>query len=106
MTGHWTQGALIPRARRGDPSTSHEAAASVAHVRESQRLLLDVLANLGPSTDEGIALAAAAISWPISPSGLRTRRHELVELGLVYPTGEERRLVTGRWAKVWAVVEP
>jgi hypothetical protein len=37
----------------------------------------------------------------ISPSGARTRRSELVNLGLVQDTGKRKRMSTGRSAIVW-----
>lgn len=93
---------LEAHARRTDPWTSHEAAASVK-VRESQKLVLSLLRQ-GPATDEELADRAHAASAAISPSGLRTRRCELVVLGLAVDTGERRRTAAGRQTIVWAAV--
>jgi hypothetical protein len=40
---------------------------------------------------------------PVSVSGIRTRRAELVEAGTVYDTGETRPTISGRAAIVWDV---
>jgi hypothetical protein len=90
-------------ARPTDPETSHEAAASLDDVRESQRRVHDLLRVFGPTTDERLVIVAIASGWHVSPSGLRTRRHELVEAGLVVDTGQRATLASGRRAVVWAV---
>lgn len=96
----------MPIARSSDPETSHEAAESVTHVRRSQAAVLGVLAFLGPSTDnelisdyeEGIAKYGLPQQ---SPSGIRTRRAELVRDGLVKDSGKRTWLPSGRRAIVW-----
>lgn len=93
-------------ARRTDPSTSHAAAAAVQDLSAQQSLVLKVLREIGPSTDE-----ALADYWQtndvssISPSGLRTRRRELVEHGLVEDTGQLALTVAGHSSIVWAVTD-
>ncbi|MDR7496819.1 MAG: hypothetical protein QN174_07670 [Armatimonadota bacterium] len=95
-------------ARRTDPDTSHEAAASLPaqQVRASQEAVLDCLRRYGAMTDEQIAARYEAsrrqYGWPAqSPSGLRTRRAELVDQGLVEDSGLRRELASGRRAIVW-----
>ena len=88
-------------ARRGDPSTSWEAARSVDHaLTENQQRFLAELRHLGPSTDEQLV---EADPWRLfmAPSGIRTRRHELTVSGQVVDTG--RRVIgsTGRRMIVW-----
>lgn len=90
-------------ARATDPETSHEAAASVEDVRESQRMVHQMLDGLGPQTDEVLVSHAGMIGLPISPSGVRSRRAELVRLGLVEDSGKRERLASGRRAIVWQV---
>lgn len=92
------------KARATDPETSHEAAASVK-VRESQRDVLKVLREFGPLTDMGISRWSHKFGIRQSPSGLRTRRKELVNKGLVEWTGRWERLPSGRRARVWRVIE-
>lgn len=90
-----------PRARTTDPETSHEAAASVRNRTATQDEILRVLSEEGPSTDERIA------GWyespPASPSGIRTRRAELVAQGKVVNTGKRAHVATGRMAIVWGL---
>lgn len=87
-------------ARWGDPDTSHEAAASVVALTATRRAILDVLDTYGPCTD--VDIARLYDGPPASPSGLRTRRSELVHAGRVYDSGQRARLGTGRRAVVWA----
>lgn len=95
-------------ARNTDPLTSHQAAASV-DVTKGQQRVLDALA-LRPDvdwTDEQFARwfeqRAMVMKTPVgmSPSGLRTRRAELIELGLIEWTGDKRPLASGRLSQVW-----
>lgn len=92
------------RARRSDPDTSHQAAASLSsdRLRTAQSAVLACLRRHGPMTDEDLVVRYDGV--PQSPSGLRTRRDELVRRGLVVDTGDRRPTVSGRSAKVWAAV--
>ena len=95
---------VTPRARTTDPATSHQAARSVAHLRQTQRAVYTLLALEGPQTDEELAyLWHERMADPISPSGLRTRRAELVDQGLVIDTGCRRPISSGRNAIVWGI---
>jgi hypothetical protein len=89
-------------ARRSDPETSHEAAASISseRLRKSQQHVLLIIALYGPLTDEAM-LYHLQRNYPMSPSGARTRRAELVARGLVYDTGKRETLASGRKAVVW-----
>lgn len=90
------------RARRKDPETSHEAARHVSErLRESQGAVLRVFDAFGPMTDEQLldnyALFGQRNNVPMqSPSGLRTRRHELVELGKIVFTGRRDQSAGGK----------
>lgn len=90
----------IPLARRTDPHTSHEAAESLARRATQRRTVLMILRGLpeGVTDEELVSLIGANLS----PSGVRTRRHELVEQGLVVDTGIRRKTNSGRSAIVWA----
>ena len=95
---------LVARARTTDPATSHQAAASVASLHNTQRAVYQLLALDGPATDEELLyLWHDRMAAPISPSGLRTRRSELVDMGYVKDTGCRRRLESGRNAIVWGL---
>jgi len=96
-----------PVARRTDPATSWAAAESVSErtIRKTQQEVLDILARRGPSTDEEIAESAFRRDSQQSPSGLRTRRRELVDVGLVVDTGTRRPTKAGRMSIVWRLAE-
>ena len=91
-------------ARGTDPDTSHEAAASLSsdYIRASQEAVLGFLRRHGAMCDAD--LVARYDGTPSqSPSGLRTRRSELLKRGLVADTGTQTLMPSGRWAKVWGV---
>lgn len=95
------------RARTGDPATSHEAAASITpmELTESRRAILNALRTYGALPDHVLVeryQAATWDDWPQqSPSGIRSRRAELVEMGLVEAQGESTT-PSGRRCIVWA----
>lgn len=90
-------------ARRTDPVTSHEAAASIEPDRmaRGQQAIYDALVILGPMTDEELY---PTVRSHLSPSGARTRRAELVDVGRVRDSGVKRLLASGRRAIVWEAV--
>lgn len=95
--------------RTDDPGTSHAAAATVGDLRASQSALYDVLkaAPRGLTDEELIvayALASATDTLPRqSDSGIRTRRSELVDSGIVMDGGERRVTEAGRLSIVWKI---
>jgi hypothetical protein len=70
-----------------------------AYAKSQQHVLL-IIALYGPLTDEAM-LYHLQRNYPMSPSGARTRRAELVARGLVYDTGKRETLASGRKAVVW-----
>ncbi|MEE9490551.1 MAG: hypothetical protein V3V91_08960 [Thermoplasmata archaeon] len=89
------------RHRKTDPDTSQDAAYSLKDVRESQRLVLDVIKECGPLCDRDIYTclelnhdAVEGDGHVMSTSGARTRRSELVEMGFVKDSGK-RALTPG-----------
>ena len=90
-------------ARTDDPETSHQAAASISpqKMRESHEAVLALFHERGPMTDA--ALVECYDGPRQSPSGLRTRRRELADVGLIVDTGERVKLESGRRAIVWGV---
>lgn len=100
-------------ARRTDPETSHAAAATIRGVklRRSQEIVLACLHYLGGrATDEQLVrhyrhtlMPAEIVPWQ-SESGVRTRRKELVDLGLVRNSGATALLSSGNRGIVWEVV--
>jgi hypothetical protein len=107
LFGH--DGEPTAQARRTDPETSREAARSLKaeRLRASQEAVLAVLKRHGPLDDHTLVdlydmLTATGGIPEQSPSGIRTRRHELVEAGEVVDTGERAKMPSGRRAIVWA----
>ena len=104
----FTQPGMFPEpeavARRTDPQESWDAARSVRDIRRSQAEVLSILRRFGPLTDEAIAYRAHDVGIVQSPSGLRTRRRELVDLGLVLDTGRRAKTVSGRSTAIWEAV--
>lgn len=104
------------KARNTDPETSHAAAESVSDLTEKQNAVLMALRRYPNGlTDErvatiyGNARSVVPRDWeqPFprqSPSGLRSRRAELVEKGLVRDSGRREKTASGRQAVVWEVV--
>jgi hypothetical protein len=96
----------MPAARLTDPQTSHEAAASVKNITATQSAILDLLRF--PMNDEELVNAyydRVNRGWApnASPSGIRSRRAELADRGLVVDSLMRARLVSGRQAIVWTV---
>lgn len=94
------------RARKTDPTTSHDAGTTVTTttINRTQQLIIDTLRNEGPCTDEELCQhIAAATAQPVSVSGIRTRRSELVTAGIVVDTDTGRPTRTGRMAIVWGI---
>lgn len=94
-------------ARHSDPDTSHAAAASITKeaITEAQIGILTLLCEFGPATDEELARHW----WQnrpqfISPSGLRTRRHELHLKGYVRADGKAT-VRSGNFGTMWAITE-
>ena len=103
------QKTTVARARNTDPQTSHDAAESVKRIDEQRRAILALLEGT-PMCDEKLieqyGLVWKREGYPApSPSGIRTRRHELVERGLVEATDYKERMKTGGWGRVWRVVK-
>lgn len=91
------------KARRTDPITSHEAAESVDNITQTQSYVLRCLRR--PRVD--VELVSAYREYKTAPraseSGIRSRRAELVDRGLVIDTGRRVRLESGRYAIVWGL---
>lgn len=103
---------LAAHARRTDPHTSHEAARSFTpdELSRTQQAVYWTLYGLGPSTDEELVDAYLAYArrtgyTRLSHSGVRTRRRELADIGMVVDTGETRATRSGRQAIVWEIKE-
>jgi len=93
----------MARARVSDPVTSHAAAESVDNVTETQEYILRALRKARPDVELVEAYRAYKRAPRASESGIRSRRAELVDRGLVIDTGRRVRLESGRYAIVWGV---
>lgn len=98
----------VAGARATDPETSRLAAQSLRpdRMRETQRVIVEILHRFGPACDEDIAVYANQLASldeapKQSPSGLRSRRAELVAAGIVRDSGERTKTSSGRQTIVW-----
>lgn len=94
----------MARARATDPQTSHEAGDSVDNVTETQKHILGLLC--APLCDAELIIAyglafEVGVAPRASESGIRSRRAELVERGLVIHDGTFRLSPSGRRMMVW-----
>jgi hypothetical protein len=90
----------MPFARTTDPQTSHEAAQSVTNITPLKQEILQRL--MTPMTDADlIQVIRTGSRLLVTESGVRSRRAELVQAGLVKDTGARVKLATGRSAIVW-----
>ena len=98
----------MPFARKKDPKTSHDAADAVTHIAQTQKRILQLLEDYDQMSDVGILecyrFFVETKGWNlVSESGLRTRRKELVFLGMVEDSGFRVKLDTGRTAISWQI---
>ena len=80
---------MSAKARKTDPITSHEAAASLSDVTEIQRFVLKSLNR--PRTDKQIVEAYQTFKHAprvSDDSTIRSRRNELTKLGLIRNSGQ------------------
>jgi hypothetical protein len=94
----------MSNARRTDPETSHEAAASVKNKATTANTILWLLQS--PMTDIELvnaynAIAANGGTVRASESGIRTSRNKLWKEGKVVDTGQRSKTPSGRNAIVW-----
>lgn len=99
----------LPKARRGDPLTSHIAARRVRKLSETKSAIM-VLLREKPISDEMLVLkfqeGIRVSQLPFaSPSGIRSRRHELAEDGYLVKLPERHLLMSGNYGDVWAVTK-
>lgn len=102
------QDVTVPKARKTDPQTSHDAASSVKEVSATQAAIMMILRS-APMCDE--RLVTEYQRWqPLdgypkaTPQSIRSRRAELVRMGLVQDAGFKESMTTGRFGIVWKVV--
>ena len=93
-------------ARRADPETSHAAAAGIStnQIRESQKEVWALFRHHGSKTDRDMVYKAARENICQSPSGLRTRRDELVTMGKLQDSGQRTMYDGNRKHIVWELI--
>ena len=97
----------MPHARLTDPGTSHQAADSVGNLTETKKAIFYILKY--PRTDAELIdsynnLVQRNEAPRASESGIRSRRAELVQDGLVTDTGHRAKSPSGRNMIVWAII--
>jgi hypothetical protein len=92
----------LARAKKNDPQTSHDAAKGV-NLTRGQREAIRVIDHLYNFIDDEMIVSKNELKSPLSDSGIKTRRHELVNLGYVADTGLKRLTKFGNKATVWNI---
>lgn len=91
-----------PRTRIVDPPTSDDSAKGTTCRRGAREDVLSLFTFGVSLTDtQLIELHSKSSLSPQTPSGLRTRRSELVTLGRIRDSGQKRKLKSGRMSIVW-----
>ena len=94
-------------ARTTDPQTSHDAAASVGNISKVQHAILQILNGRGMHDENMIAQyrmwqeLGSDLYPQATDQSIRSRRAELVKLGLVKACPMKEKMSTGRLATVW-----
>jgi hypothetical protein len=91
----------MARARNTDPVTSHLAAEAVDNITKTQEFILRCLRKPRPDVELVEAYRNMKTAPRASESGIRSRRAELVDRGLVVDTGGRVKLSSGRYAIIW-----
>jgi hypothetical protein len=96
----------MPHARLSDPITSHLAADSITkgEVTTTQMLIISLLIERPKADYEIVRDFLAQYPNRASESGIRSRRKELVDRGVIVDTGERVQMPnSGRLAIVWSL---
>lgn len=102
----------VAHARNRDPRTSHDAAKTVTASKTSRMraAIAKLLHHYGPMTDEVLLRRYAELvsknptaGLNASDSSVRTRRSELVEMGIVRDSGRRDLTSSGSLATVWSL---
>ena len=90
--------------RWSDPATSYEAAASV-DLTKGQKIVMLAFRSKRSMTDDELIAQVARLGLKLSPSGCRSRRKELVEMGLIRDSGVKEQTASHRSTIVWEIVQ-
>ena len=96
---------LEAKTRANAAKTSQKAAASVQRMTRKRQDVMATFRRFGALTDEQLVSVYASMDdvTDQSESGLRTRRSELVRMGLLADTGQTRPIRSGRQAILWGL---
>ena len=87
----------LPQARRRDPATSHQAAASAKELQaQHHRVIVDCLKRHGALGKDGIAARTGLTGVAVA-----RRTAELERAGLIQPTGKTVLSTAGRPEREW-----
>ena len=90
--------------RWADPITSYQAAASV-DLNKSQKIVMSAFRTRNSMTDEELVIQVAKIGLKLSQSGCRSRRKELVAMGVLRDSGVKEKTAAGRSTTVWELIQ-
>jgi hypothetical protein len=90
--------------RWSDPTTSLLAAASV-DLTKGQKIVMSAFRTTNSMTDDELIAQVARLGLKLSPSGCRSRRKELVELGILRDSGTKALTASKRTTTVWELVQ-
>jgi hypothetical protein len=90
--------------RRFDPTTSLLAAASV-DLTKGQKIVMAAFRVTPSMTDDELIAQVGRLNLKLSPSGCRSRRKELVELGILRDSGTKALTASKRTTTVWELVQ-
>lgn len=90
--------------RWSDPATSYQAAASV-DLTKGQKIVMTAFRTRRSMTDDELIAQIAKLGLKLSPSGCRSRRKELVEIGLIRDSGVKEKTTSHRSTIVWEIVD-
>lgn len=90
--------------RWSDPATSLQAAATI-DLTKSQKVVMSAFRVNNNMTDDELIAQVARLGLTLSPSGCRSRRKELVEMGLLRDSGVKGKTASGRFTIVWELVK-
>lgn len=90
--------------RRFDPITSFQAAATV-DLTKGQKIVMSAFRVNNNMTDDELIAQVIDLKLKLSPSGCRSRRKELVELGLLRDSGAKAKTASGRQTIIWELIQ-
>lgn len=93
----------MPTTTRSLQKTSLDAKPGPVKVRESQSAIYKLFKQRKRMTDYRMLQILEEKGLAYSPSGARTRRSELVKMGLLVDTGKREVLPSGKKAIVWGL---